>query len=266
MSFFEQLKLLHPGWRDVLEIAIVGYAVYRVLLVLHRTRAMQVLVGLVVLAAVFGGSLALGLGMIVYLLGEVFKYAAFALIVVFAPELRAALAQIGRSPMSRFFTHMGASEVAEEIADAVERLSRSGVVAIIRVEREVSLHEYIQAGSAMQAKVSADLLATIFTPYSPLHDGAVIVRGDTVVGARCILPLSQAAIIDRTLGTRHRAALGLSEETDALVVVVSEETSTISVASNGRLWRNFTAPQVRDMISGRSLRQVTEQTGIEIRA
>ena len=118
MSFFEQLKLLHPGWRDVLEIAIVGYAVYRVLLVLHRTRAMQVLVGLVVLAAVFGGSLALGLGMIVYLLGEVFKYAAFALIVVFAPELRAALAQIGRSPMSRFFTHMGASEVAEEIADA----------------------------------------------------------------------------------------------------------------------------------------------------
>src|SRR5438552_3980675 len=94
MSFFEQLKLLHPGWRDVLEIAIVGYAVYRVLLVLHRTRAMQVLVGLVVLAAVFGGSLALGLGMIVYLLGEVFKYAAFALIVVFAPELRAALAQI----------------------------------------------------------------------------------------------------------------------------------------------------------------------------
>jgi len=265
MSFFDQIQLLHAGWRDALEIAIVSYAIYRVLLVLHRTRAMQVLVGLVILAAIYGGSVALGLGMIVYLLGEVFKYAAFALIVVFAPELRATLAQIGRSPMSRFFTHMPASEVAAEIADAVERLSRSGVGAIVAIERDVSLDEYVQSGSEMQAKVSADLLATIFTPYSPLHDGAVIVRGDTVVGARCILPLSQAAIIDRSLGTRHRAALGLSEETDALVIAISEETSTISVASNGRLWRNFTPPQVRDMINGRPLRQVAEQ-GIELRA
>ena len=266
MSVFDQIRLLSPGWRDVVEIVIVSYAIYRVLVLLRRTRAMQVLVGLVVLAAVFGASFALGFGMIVFLLGEVFKYAAFALIVVFAPELRATLAQIGRSPMSRFFTHMGASEVADEIADAVERLSRSGVGAIVAVEREVSLAEYIQAGFEMEAKVSADLLATIFTPYSPLHDGAVIVRGDTIRGARCILPLSQAAIIDRALGTRYRAALGLSEETDALVIVVSEETSTISVASNGRLWRNLTAPQVREMIAGRTLRQVSEQAGIEIRA
>jgi diadenylate cyclase len=240
----------------------VSYAMYRVLLVLHRTRAMHVLVGLVMLTAVFGLAVALGLDLIVYLLGEVFKYAAFALIVVFAPELRAALAQIGRSPMSRFFTHMKASEVGEEIAQATEQLSRAGVGAIIVVEREVSLDEYVQTGSPMQAKVSADLLATIFTPYTPLHDGAVIVRGDTVVGARCILPLSQAAIIDRSLGTRHRAALGLSEATDALVIVVSEETSTISVASNGRLWRNFTALQVRDMIAGRPLRQIVEPAGV----
>ena len=258
MSFIEQVRLLHPSWRDALEIAIVSYAMYRVLLVLQRTRAMHVLVGLVMLAAVFGAAVALGLDLIVYLLGEVFKYAAFALIVVFAPELRAALAQIGRSPMSRFFTHMGAAEVADAIAQAAAQLSQSGVGAIIVVEREVSLDEYILTGSVMQAKVSADLLATIFTPYTPLHDGAVIVRGDTVVGARCILPLAQTAIVDRTLGTRHRAALGLSEETDALVVVVSEETSTISVASGGRLWRNFSASQVRDMIAGRALRQISE--------
>jgi diadenylate cyclase len=166
--------------------------------------------------------------------------------------------------MSRFFTHMGESEIGDEVAEAVERLSRSGIGAIIAVEREVSLDEYIQSGSEMQAKVSADLLATIFTPYSPLHDGAVIIRGDIIVGAGCILPLSQAAMIDRSLGTRHRAALGLSEETDALVVVVSEETAMITVASNGRLWRDFTAPQIRDLVAGRPLVQVAQAAGLEV--
>jgi diadenylate cyclase len=202
--------------------------------------------------------------MIVYLLTLVFSYGAFALIVVFAPELRAALAQIGRSPMSRLFAHMRESEIADEVANAVERLSRSGIGAIIAVEREVSLEEYVQSGSEMNAKVSADLLATIFTPYSPLHDGAVLIRGDTIIGAGCILPLSQAALIDRSLGTRHRAALGLSEETDALVFVVSEETAAITVAANSRLWREITPVQVRDLVAGRALRQISPETGLEI--
>ena len=130
--------------------------------------------------------------------------------------------------------------MAEEICEAVERLSRSGIGAIIAIEREVPLDGYAESGSPMEAKVSADLLATIFTPYSPLHDGAVLVRGDTIIAAGCILPLSQKAMLDRTLGTRHRAALGLSEETDALVVVVSEERSTISVAERGQLWLDLT--------------------------
>ena len=220
MSIFEQLRLLHPGWRDILEVAIVSVAIYRVLLLVHRTRAMQVLVGLVMLGVAYGIAYVLQLSMIVYLLGLIFSFGAIALLVVFAPELRAALAQIGRSPMSRFFSDMRNSEIADEVAEAVERLSRSGIGAIVAIEREVSLDEYMQSGSAMHARVSADLLATIFTPYSPLHDGAVIIRGDTIVGAGCILPLSQATMIDRSLGTRHRAALGLSE-TDALVVVVS---------------------------------------------
>src|SRR5581483_7140990 len=126
MSVFEQLRLLHPGWRDLLEVAIVSYAIYRVLLLVHRTRAMQVLIGLVVLAVAYGIAYVLQLGMIVYLLGLVFSYGAIALLVVFAPELRAALAQIGRSPLSRFFTHMRETEIADEVAEAVERLSRSG--------------------------------------------------------------------------------------------------------------------------------------------
>jgi len=263
MSIFEQLRLLHLGWRDALEIAAVSFAIYRVLLLIHRTRAMQVLIGIIVLAVAYGIAYVLQLGMIVYLLTLIFSYGAIALLVVFAPELRAALAQIGRSPMSRFFAHMGETEVGDEVAEAAERLSRSGVGAIMAIEREVSLEEYIQSGSEMQAKVSADLLATIFTPYSPLHDGAVIIRGGTIVGAGCILPLSQAPMIDRSLGTRHRAALGLSEETDAVVVVVSEETAAITVALNGRLWRDFTPNQVRDLVAGRPLAQVAQAAGVE---
>jgi diadenylate cyclase len=266
MSVLEQLRLLHPGWRDALEVAVVSYAIYRVLVLIHRTRAMQVLVGITVLAVAYGVAYVLQLSMIIYLLTLVFSYGAIALLVVFAPELRAALAQIGRSPMSRFFAHMGESEIGDEVSEAVERLSRSGIGAIIAIEREVSLDEYVQSGSEMQAKVSADLLATIFTPYSPLHDGAVIIRGDIIVGAGCILPLSQAAMIDRSLGTRHRAALGLSEETDALVIVVSEETAMITVAANGRLWRDFTAPQIRDLVAGRPLAEVAQASGLQVQS
>ena len=266
MSVLEQLRLLHPGWRDALEVAVVSYAIYRVLVLIHRTRAMQVLVGITVLAVAYGVAYVLQLSMIIYLLTLVFSYGAIALLVVFAPELRAALAQIGRSPMSRFFAHMGESEIGDEVSEAVERLSRSGIGAIIAIEREVSLDEYVQSGSEMQAKVSADLLATVFTPYSPLHDGAVIIRGDIIVGAGCILPLSQAAMIDRSLGTRHRAALGLSEETDALVIVVSEETAMITVAANGRLWRDFTAPQIRDLVAGRPLAEVAQASGLQVQS
>jgi diadenylate cyclase len=141
--------------------------------------------------------------------------------------------------------------VAEEIAQAVERLSRSATGAIIVVEREVRLDEYLDSGTAMRATVSADLLATIFSPYSPLHDGAVLVRGDEIVGAGCILPLTQNPVSDRSLGTRHRAALGLSEETDALVFVVSEETANVSLATRGTLQRGLTADQVSALLAGR---------------
>jgi len=266
MSILEQFRLLHTGWRDLVEIAIVSVAVYRVLLLIHRTRAMQVLAGVMVLAVAYGVAYVLQLPMILYLLTLIFSYGAIALLVVFAPELRAALAQIGRSPVSRFFGGMARSEIADEVGEAVERLSRSGIGAIIAIERDVSLDEYIHSGSEMQAKVSADLLATIFTPYSPLHDGAVIVRGDMIVGAGCILPLSQAALIDRSLGTRHRAALGLSEDTDALVIVVSEETAAISVAANGRLLRDVSATRVREVVAGGSLRHASDAPRADINA
>jgi diadenylate cyclase len=266
VTFVDQIRLLHPDLRDLLEIILVAFVLYRVLLLFHGTRAVQMLFGIAVLLLAYALAWVLKLAMITYLLGLIFTYGAFAALIIFQPELRAALAHLGQSPVTRLFRRMEASEVVEEIVAAVERLARSGIGAIIAIERELPLGDYVQSGSEMQAKVSADLLATIFTPYSPLHDGAVIIRDDTIIGAGCILPLSQATLVDRSLGTRHRAALGLSEETDAVVIVVSEETSAISVAVGGRLWRGLTAPQVRDLIAGRAPRPSAEHPVIELRA
>lgn len=243
------LRHLSFGLRDALEIGLVAYMLYRVLLLIHGTRAVQMLTGIVVLVVIYGVAWVMQLTMITYLLGLLFTYGAFAGVVIFQPELRQALAHLGQSRITRLLRRMGQSEVAEEIVAALERLSQSGIGAIIAVEREMALGEYVASGSALQAKVSTDLLTTIFTPYSPLHDGAVIVRGDTVIGAGCILPLSQAQISDRTLGTRHRAALGLAEETDAIVLVVSEETATISVAADGRLTRAVSPARIRELLA-----------------
>lgn len=248
----EHFRFLIPGWRDLVEIVIVAAIIYRVLLFLAGTRALQILMGLVILAVAYFLALALKFSMIATLLGAIFTYGAFAAIVVFQPELRHALARLGRSRAVDFFAHAGGNEVAEEVAEAVERLARTGTGAIIAVERDVTLGDFIESGTAMRAAVSADLLTTIFTPYSPLHDGAVIIRGDQIVAAGCVLPLTQFPVADKSLGTRHRAALGLSEETDAIVVVVSEETSTVSVASRGLLRRDLTPAQVREILAGRS--------------
>ncbi len=262
MNILDHLRILRPDWRDVLEIAVVAYALYRVMLLFRGTRAAQILVGIALLVFGYALALLLKLSMITYLLGLIFTYGAFAAVVVFQPELRAALAQLGQAPVSRLFRHLHAEEVADAIAEALGRMAQSGTGAIIALEREVPLGDYLESGSPMEAKVSADLLTTIFTPYSPLHDGAVIIRKDTILGAGCILPLSQAAL-DRSLGTRHRAALGLSEETDALVLVVSEETGIISSAANGRLTRGLTELQIRELLTHRPARVTSEMRAIE---
>lgn len=263
MTILEHLRVLHPDWRDAIEIAIVAFALYRVMLLFHGTRAAQMLIGIVLLVVAYAIALTLKLTMITYLLGLIFTYGAFAAVVVFQPEMRAALAHLGQVPVSRLFHHLQDSEVAEAIAEALGRLARTSTGAIIAIEREVSLNDFLESGSAMEAKVSSDLLTTIFTPYSPLHDGAVIIRGDTIVGAGCILPLSQATLNDRSLGTRHRAALGLTEETDAVVLVVSEETGIISMAVGGVLTRELSESRVRELLTRRPSRNSTEMRAIE---
>jgi diadenylate cyclase len=204
----------------------------------------------VLLALGYGVARLLDLILIRTLLETLFQYGAIAALVVFQPELRAALARLGRSRMIRAFQRLEGSRVTDELVEAVERLTRARVGAIIAVEREVGLDEYADTGSPVGATVSAEMLATIFTPYSPLHDGAVLVSGDVIRTAGAILPLTQTTVRDRSLGTRHRAALGLSEETDAVVLVVSEETSQVSVALGGRLERDVGPDRLREILSG----------------
>jgi len=248
---FEAFRFLAPKlWPDAVEIAIVAWVIYRFLLFLVGTRAIQIVVGLVILSITYFVAVFAKFTMISTLLGVVFTYGTFAAVVVFQPELRNALARLGQSRLMRAFSRGDRQSVAEEIAEALDRLSRAGTGAIVAVEGDIGLEEFITTGVPMEAKVSADLLTTIFTPYSPLHDGAVLVRGDQIIGAGCVLPLTQFKVTDKSLGTRHRAALGLSEETDATVLVVSEETSTISIASHGVLHRPLTPQQVRDLLSG----------------
>ncbi|MEO6067976.1 MAG: diadenylate cyclase CdaA [Gemmatimonadales bacterium] len=241
----DQLRLLAPHWRDAVEVLLVAFLIYRLLRFLAGTRALQIVFGLLVLLAGWLAASLVKFTMVTYLLSALFTYGVFAIAVVFQPELRQALARLGRARPFRFIVGGASAAVAEEIAEALVRLSRSSIGAIIAVERDAALEEVAASGTSIDGAVSAELLQSIFTPPSPLHDGAVIIRGERLAAAGAILPLTQAPLADRSLGTRHRAALGLSEETDALVFVVSEETGQLALAVRGRLYRDLDHDQVR---------------------
>jgi diadenylate cyclase len=245
-AFLDYLGFLRLDLKDVAEILIVSFLLYRVLVVYTGTRAFQVLIGFVLLVSVYVASQALQLRLIPYLLSQVFTYGAFALIVIFQPELRAALARLGRTRLFQAFARLEQQEVMDEVAEAADRLAKAKIGGIIAIEQEVDLLNHVDHGTPIDAVLSTELLTTVFTPYSPLHDGAVIVKRDRIAYAgSVILRLSESPAVERSLGTRHRAALGLSEETDALVVVISEETGQISLAHEGRLYRGLRPDELR---------------------
>ncbi|HEX6939420.1 MAG TPA: diadenylate cyclase CdaA [Longimicrobiales bacterium] len=247
----ERYTFLLPTFKDIVQVLLVAAGLYYVLRLLARTRAIQMLLGLLLLVAVYFAARLLDLELVRYIMEKLFEYGAIAALIVFQPELRSALARLGQSRMLRFFHAMEQGEVVEELIEAVERLSRAKIGAIIAVEREVGLEEYIaEQGTRIDARVSAELVVSLFSPYGPLHDGAVLIAGDSILAAGVILPLTQFPVADKSLGTRHRAALGLSEETDALVIVVSEETAQISLAHRGRLERNIDVGRLREALAG----------------
>lgn len=226
---------------DIVDILIVAYVIYKGIMWIRGTRAVQLIKGLSVLLVLTLLSRRLSLGATYWLLDQVRTIGLIAIPIIFQPELRRALEQLGRG---RFFARPITtlaeddwSEIVREVVRAVQVLSRNKVGALLVLEQQTGLKDVLETGITVDGVVSAELLVNIFVPNTPLHDGAVLIRGDRVVAAGCFLPLSEGADLDQELGTRHRAALGISEQSDAISIVVSEETGTISWAREGRLRR-----------------------------
>jgi len=227
--------LKHIGWRDILDILIVSVVLYNLLKIIKGTKAAQMLIGLMVLLAASYASRLLPLYTLDWLLQGFWAYIVIALIVIFQPEIRLALAKIGETQFLRALSTAEELKSLEEIVKAAVSLSNRKIGALIAIERETALKDYVEVGVPLDAKVSRELLMSVFHPTSPIHDGAVVIRGNRVVAAGCFLPIAPSTEISKALGTRHRAAMGLSEETDAVTVIVSEETGAISLAIGGKL-------------------------------
>jgi diadenylate cyclase len=249
-EFLNSLIRYRPpaGWWDLLDIAIVSILIYEFLKLIRGTRAVQMAVGSLLVVALFYVSSLAPLQTLNWLIRNMLVYVVFAAIVIFQSDIRRALAHFGQAPFFRYFTKQESDETIEEVIVAATMLAAQKKGAIIAIEREIGLRNYIESGIPLDAEMTYDLLVTIFQPGSPLHDGAVILQEDRVAAAACFLPLTVNPRISRELGTRHRAAIGLTEESDAVAVVVSEERGQIGLALDGGLERDLTADQLRERL------------------
>jgi diadenylate cyclase len=231
---------------DLVDILVVSILVYEVLKLIRGTRAVQMALGGSMLVALFYGSRWAHLETVNWLIRNLAGYLVFAVIVLFQSDIRRALAHLGRAPFFRYFAkEESAEESIEEIVVASSMLSSQRVGAIIALERQIGLRNYIEGGIPLDALMTYDLLVSIFQPSSPLHDGAVIVQNDRVAAAACFLPLTVNPKLSKALGSRHRAAIGLTEENDSIAVVISEETGAISLAADGQIQRALDADTLR---------------------
>ncbi len=244
IEFLKQL-----GWRDLLDIALVSLILYRLLLLIRGTKAAKMLVGLVLLLMASVLSRLLPLYTLDWLLQSFWVYIVIALIVIFQPEIRRALARMGEASFLPAFTSAEELKSLEEIVRASISMANRKIGALIVIQRDTKLRDFVELGTPLDARVSKELLRSIFHPSSPIHDGAVVIRGNKIIAAGCFLPIAPATRISKSLGTRHRAALGLTEETDAVVIVVSEETGQISMSLNGRLDTHLDMGTLRDMLT-----------------
>ncbi len=234
----------HVSVISIVDVLLVAVIIYEFLALIKGTRAALMLVGVAALALAFYFSRLGELTTLNWLISNLLPYAVFALIVVFAPEIRQALARLGRRvTLSR---RASEADAYDDIVLAANLFSQNQTGALIVIEREIGLRTYVESGVPLDAQLSYDLLATIFRPSAPLHDGAVIVQKDRIAAAACFLPLSMNPVLSTQLGTRHRAGIGVTEETDAIAVIVSEETGTISLAVAGKIERDITVEQLRE--------------------
>lgn len=236
---------------DAVDILIVAFFLFKLMMLIRGTRATAILKGVAVLLVANVVAGLVGLRTVGWILDQGTTALIVALPVVFYPELRRALEHLGRGQLFNRFTSLRGEDI-EKLADTLARtcrlFSESRTGALIVIERDVGLEEYVESGVRLDATLSSELLTNIFTPKTPLHDGAAILRGDRIVAAGCFLPLTDNPYLSSKLGTRHRAALGISEQSDALVIIVSEETGAISIARSGRLERGLSEDAVRERV------------------
>ncbi|HHY06270.1 MAG TPA: TIGR00159 family protein [Clostridia bacterium] len=242
---------------SILDILIVAFVIYKLMMIIKGTRAVQLIKGLFVLLLASLVSETFGFTTVAWILDQFSKVLVIALPIVFQPELRRALERLGRGkffarPMS-MLNEETLAKVVEQLVRSVKIFSENNIGALIMLEREIGVNDYIETGTKIDGLVSTEFIVNLFIPRSPLHDGAVIIRGDRVVAAGCFLPLSENPNLSKELGTRHRAALGLTEQSDAIGIIVSEETGTISVAEEGKLTRYLDENMLKDILNKRLL-------------
>jgi len=237
---------------NIVDIALVWFVIYKLILVIRGTKAVQLLKGITVIILVSILSYYLELNTLYWMMKQTLPWGFLAVIIIFQPELRRALEQLGRGSLFSRSSHQVETEqevFLEAVVKATEYMAKRRIGALISIERETGMSDYIETGILMDAHVSSELLINIFIPNTPLHDGAVIIHNDKIKAAACYLPLSESPFISKELGTRHRAALGISEVTDSVTVVVSEETGNISLTKNGELHRDLKPAQLQEMLT-----------------
>lgn len=251
---------------DLLDIAIIAYIIYRLILLARNSQAAQVLKGVLLVLILLGLSDLFDLHVLNFLLDGVVQVGFLALIVVFQPEIRHFLGQVGSGNLSRFLKYQGDSDALEvaitQTVAAYQEMSRNKIGALTVFERSSILNDCIRTGTALDAEVSSELMKNIFWPKAPLHDGAVIIREGRIVGGGCVLPLSGNSNISRELGTRHRAGLGITEHTDAIAVICSEETGSISVAMEGVLKRHLAPETLKRLLRNELLTEQNEKKAL----
>src|SRR5215475_7300824 len=251
---FDLLSAWPLTWNALLDIVIVAFVIYHLLVFIKGTRAVQMAVGLGLIIGFFYFSRWVRLEAVTWMLTNFLPYFVFAIIVIFQHEIRRALARFGQTPLFAGFSSIHRNEFYDEIILAITTLASNQTGALIVIERDIGLKTYIESGIALDAALSYDLLVTMFNPAVPLHDGAVIVQNGRIAAAACFLPLTVKPRLSKELGTRHRAAIGVTEETDAVAIIVSEETGAISFAHAGEIERFLDADSLKQR-----LRDVIEQ-------
>lgn len=243
-------RVLSPfqSWQDVLDVLLVALVLYYLLLLIRGTRAVQVIFGILLLLVVYGGAGLVDLPALETTLEEFFDLLPIAILILFQHEIRRALASFGRTPLFTRGRGGDPRELINDVVVAATTLSERKIGALIVFERQEGLRNYIENGIRLDSAVSLDLLVTLFHTETPTHDGAVIIQGDRIAAATCFLPLTRNAELSKELGTRHRAALGITEETDALAVVVSEETGDLSIAVGGELKRRIPSSTLQTLL------------------